>query len=246
MSVSVCIATFNGEKYIKEQLDSILAQIASCDEVIVCDDGSSDATLSIISSFEDIRIRIFKNPIRLGHVKNFEQALTLSVGEYIFLSDQDDIWLPGRAKEMLKLLSEKPNISLIASNFHMIDEAGILIGEFRKLKSIYKFKAVNIGLILLGRMPYFGCTFLLNRSILSYCLPIPSGVESHDVWIALIANLFGNVINMPGATLNHRIHSRNVTVKKRRSLLVIFKSRTRLLIALLIRSLKPKLKPKSR
>lgn len=243
MTISVCMATFNGEKYIKDQLDSILAQIAPHDEVVICDDGSSDATLSIINKFNDARIRVFENPVRLGYVGNFERALTLSVGDYIFFSDQDDIWLPGRVNEMMNSLNENSEVLLVASNFDLIDEAGVLVGEFRKLKSVSKFRVVNIGLIFLGRMPYYGCTFLFKRKILNYSLPIPSGIESHDIWIALIANLFGGVINMPGATLQHRIHSRNVTVKNRRSLVVVIKSRARFFTSLSMRFLKLKLKP---
>lgn len=241
--ISVCIATFNGEGYIKEQLDSILTQIAPHDEVVVCDDGSSDATLSIINNFNDARIRVFENPVRLGYVGNFERVLTLSVGDYIFLSDQDDIWLPGRVVEMMNSLCGSSKALLVASNFDLIDEAGIAVGEFRKLKPVSQFGVVNIGLIFLGRMPYYGCTFLFKRKVLDYCLPIPSGIESHDIWIALIANLFGGVINIPGATLQHRIHSRNVTVKKRRSLFVVLKSRSRFFTALSMRFLKLKLKP---
>lgn len=241
--ISVCIATFNGEGYIKEQLDSILAQITPHDEVVVCDDGSSDATLSIINNFNDARIRVFENPVRLGYVCNFERALTLSAGDYIFLSDQDDIWLPGRIVEMINSLNGNSKALLVASNFDLIDEAGIAVGEFRKLNPVSRFGVVNICLIFLGRMPYYGCTFLFKRKVLDYCLPIPSGIESHDIWIALIASLFGGVINIPGATLQHRIHSRNVTVKNRRSPFVVLKSRARFFTALSMRFLKLKLKP---
>lgn len=233
--ISVCIATFNGGDYIKEQLDSILTQLSCNDEVVICDDGSSDATLFIINSLQDARIRVFRNPIRLGYVGNFERALTLSVGDYIFLSDQDDIWLPERVKEMMSTLQSKTEALLVASNFDLIDEGGKSVGNFRKLGPVSRFCLVNIGLIFLGRMPYYGCTFLFKREILRYCLPIPLGLESHDIWIALIANLFGDVINVQGATLQHRVHSRNVTVKSRRRLFVVVKSRVFFFIALLVR-----------
>lgn len=240
--ISVCIATFNGEDYIKEQLHSILAQITIYDEVVVCDDGSSDATLSIINNFNDVRIRVFKNLVRLGYVGNFEKALKLSVGDYIFLSDQDDIWLPGRVVEMMSSLNASSKLLLVASNFDLIDEAGAATGKFRELNPVFRFGIVNIILIFLGQMPYYGCTFLLKRKILDYCLPIPVGIESHDIWIALIANLFGGVVNIPGATLQHRIHSRNVTEKNRRRLLVVLKSRSQFFTALLLRFFKIKLK----
>jgi glycosyltransferase involved in cell wall biosynthesis len=240
--ISVCIATFNGEKYIKEQLDSILAEIDSSDEVVLCDDGSTDGTLFIVDNFKDARIRVFQNPVRLGYVGNFEKALTLSVGEYIFLSDQDDIWLPGRVVNMMKSLDGNSKALLVASNFDLIDEGGGAVGEFRKLKPVSRFGFINIGLIFLGRMPYFGCTFLFKRKILDYCLPIPGHVESHDIWMALIANLFGAVINIPGPTLRHRIHSKNVTVKGRRSLFIVLRSRFWFFMALSSRFLRLRLK----
>jgi glycosyltransferase involved in cell wall biosynthesis len=240
--ISVCIATFNGGSYIKEQLDSILTQIAPCDEVVVCDDGSSDATLSIVNNYKDPRIRVYENAVRLGYVGNFARALTLSVGDYIFLSDQDDIWLPGRVVEMINYLNGNSKALLVASNFDLIDEVGGVVGEFRKLNPVSRFRVVNIGLMFLGRMPYYGCTFLFKRKVLDYCLPIPSGIESHDIWIALIVNSFGKAINIPGATLQHRIHSRNVTVKNPRSLFVVLKTRSRFFTALLMRFLSLKFK----
>lgn len=240
--ISVCIATYNGEKYIREQLDSILEQLGSEDEVVICDDQSNDGTLAIIAGYQDFRLRVCRNEARLGHVRNFEKAMSLATGNYIFLSDQDDIWLPGRVIEMMNFLIGNPTVLLVASNFDLIDEAGVAFGEFRKLHPVFRLRVVNIALIFLGRMPYYGCTFLFRRKILNYCLPIPSYIESHDIWIALIANSFGGVINIQGATLQHRIHSRNVTVKNRRGLFVVMKSRARFFAALLMRFLSPKFK----
>jgi glycosyltransferase involved in cell wall biosynthesis len=241
--ISVCLATYNGGDYIKEQLNSILTQIALRDEIVICDDCSTDDTLLIINDYNDSRIRLYENPTRLGHVGNFERALTLSKGEYIFLSDQDDVWLSGRVKEMMNCMYIHSDALLVASNFDLINEYGIEVGRFRKLGHVSRFWPINVGLIFAGRMPYYGCTFLLKRKVLDYCLPIPSGIESHDIWIALIASLFGGVVNIPGATLQHRIHSRNVTVKNRRSPFVVLKSRARFFTALSMRFLKLKLKP---
>ena len=94
--ISVCIATYNGEKYLREQLDSILPQLAESDEVIVSDDGSTDGTIDLITSLNDPRIKIVSNSGRKGYVGNFENALKHTTGDYIFLSDQDDIWYPNK------------------------------------------------------------------------------------------------------------------------------------------------------
>ncbi len=104
--ISVAMATYNGEKYIKEQLESILLQLENQDEVIVSDDGSTDHTLKIIESLNDQRIKILKGP-RNGVKQNFAHALSFCKGKYIFLSDQDDIWLENKVKHLLTCFEEK-------------------------------------------------------------------------------------------------------------------------------------------
>lgn len=240
--ISVCIATYNGEKYIREQLDSILEQIGPADEVIVCDDQSSDRTLEIIEGYQDARIRVYRNETRLRHVKNFEKAMSLSKGDYIFLSDQDDIWIPGRVALMMSRLDADPSIGMVASNFDLIDMSGKPAGEFRKLGAVKPSRLQQVFSIFAGRAPYFGCTFLIRRSLMKDCLPIPQGIESHDIWFALVASLRSKVVNLPEPTLLHRIHDSNLTAKKRRRLTVVFRSRLRFLQALALRLISLKLK----
>lgn len=240
--ISVCIATYNGANYIVEQVDSILCQIGDSDEIVVCDDQSSDDTIAILAGYNDRRIRIYRNEARLGHVRNFEKAMSLTKGDYIFLSDQDDIWLPDRVQTMLLSLNEDPSINLVASNFDLIDARGRVMGEFRKLGTEKKTRLAQICSIFLGRAPYFGCTFLLRRGLLQSCLPIPKGIESHDIWFALVASSIGSVLNLRTPTLLHRIHGKNMTVAKRRALRVVLKSRFRFLWALALRLISLKLK----
>jgi len=234
--ISVCIATYNGEKYIREQVDSILSQLGPDDELVVCDDQSGDRTLEILVGYHDTRIRAYRNETRLGHVRNFEKAISLARGDYIFLSDQDDVWLPGRVAAMLERMAANPRALLVASNFDLIDEAGAGIGEFRLLGPVKPFWLMQLFYIFAGKQPYWGCTFLMRRKILDYCMPIPERIESHDIWIALIASVFGTVVNIHGATLQHRMHGRNVTVKKSRALRVILWSRYYFLRALVLRA----------
>jgi glycosyltransferase involved in cell wall biosynthesis len=240
--ISVCIATYNGANYIIEQFDSILNQIGSDDEIVVCDDQSSDDTLSKIEAYNDPRIRIYRNETRLGHVRNFEKAMSLARGEYIFLSDQDDIWMPERVQAMMARLNEDPSIQLVASNFDFIDGQGRVIGEFRQLGAVKKTRLAQICSIFLGKAPYFGCTFVLRRELLRSCLPIPKGIESHDIWFALVASSSGSVRNLQAPTLLHRIHGGNVSVAKRRALPVVLKSRARFLAALVGRLISFKFK----
>ncbi len=240
--ISVCIATYNGANYIVEQLDSIVSQIGDADEIVICDDRSSDETISILAAYNDPRIRIHRNEINLGHVRNFEKAMTLARGDYIFLSDQDDVWLPGRVQSMLAKLNEDPSVSLVASNFDLIDAQGQKMGEYRLLGATKATRLAQISSIFMGRAPYFGCTFLLRRELLQSCLPIPKGIESHDIWFALVASSISSVLNLRTPTLLHRIHGKNVTVEKRRALHVVLRSRARFLWALALRLISLKLK----
>lgn len=110
--ISVCIATYQGEKYIREQLASILCQLDDADEIIVSDDGSTDRTLDIIRQMADHRIKIVEGPHRHSPTLNFERALQEARGDYIFLADQDDVWKPDKVQVCMKWLQEY-DLSLI-------------------------------------------------------------------------------------------------------------------------------------
>ena len=105
--LTVCIATYNGEKYIRQQLNSVLIQLGENDEVIISDDSSSDATVEIVRSFNDSRIKLLVDNKFSSPVRNFENALKYATGDYIFLCDQDDIWLPDKVKSMLPYLKKQ-------------------------------------------------------------------------------------------------------------------------------------------
>ena len=192
-------------------------------------------SLRSLKNFLDQRIQIHNNPLRLGHVRNFEKALILARGEHIFLADQDDIWIQGRVAAMVKALESCGGTLLVASNFDLIDENGMPVGAFRKLGPVRKSKIGQVVAIFAGRSPYFGCTFLMNRHCLNSCLPIPENVESHDIWIALVASVFGKVVNLPNATLLHRIHGSNMTTPTRRRLGTIAQSRWVFFKSLIVR-----------
>ena len=122
--ISVCMATYNGERYLLPQLESILSQLGPDDELIVSDDGSTDATLSMIEGLGDARIRLFHNE-RHGFVYNFENALRQVRGDYVFLSDQDDLWMPGKVSTCLNLLQR---YLLVTHNARLIDGEGKDLG----------------------------------------------------------------------------------------------------------------------
>ena len=106
--ISVCLATYNGARFVEKQLQSILVQLAPEDELIVCDDGSSDDTCNVIRRLADARIALHAYSQNVGHVRNFERAISAAKGDFIFLSDQDDVWVPGKIRAMLDCLRPIP------------------------------------------------------------------------------------------------------------------------------------------
>ena len=193
------MATYNGGRFIREQLDSILPQLSGDDEIVICDDGSTDETVPVAESYSEPRIRIQRNPVRLGHAQNFMKAIALARGDYIALSDQDDIWVPGRLERMLGLLGPLPPASLIIGEFVAIDESDRVFPS--------RLNAIQLGVtagnryvqllrIFAGRVKYFGCTFLFERDLLRHVVPMPPAIEAHDVWIAMNACLYGRLVHL--------------------------------------------------
>ena len=213
--ISVCIATFNGEDFLCDQLNSIFSQLDLNDEVIVVDDCSTDKTYEMLLCINDSRLKVYRNKINEGHLKAFETSIRLASGDYIFLSDQDDIWVEGRAKFMLKELSHK---KFVASNYELIDRFNnpleCLISYPLKEKNSDKW-IYNVYSIFMGRSNYFGCAIAFNSSLKSIILPFPVFIESHDLWIATVANLFKSVCHIEGSTLLRRIHGNNHSVVQR-------------------------------
>ena len=181
--VSVCMAVYNGEKYIKAQLDSILSQIDKNDECIISDDGSNDNTISIISNINDPRIKLIRNNGKHGARSNTINALKHSKGDIIFLSDQDDVWLPGKYHIMLKALRK---FDLVHCDSVVTDDRlSILHSSF--------FLYYNNGPGIVKNMiksTYFGSHMAFKRKVLLRALPFPDTVEiGHDLWLGLVAEL---------------------------------------------------------
>jgi glycosyltransferase involved in cell wall biosynthesis len=226
---SVCMTTYNGSAFIKSQIDSILVQLDDNDELVICDDCSADSTVEVIQSYKDSRIHLYLNPENLGYVKNFEKAMSLATGDLIALSDQDDIWLPNRLEHMKTALLENVENSLVASNFDILNTFTGVETSFQGLNSLPTSKLFRVLNIFLGKMPYFGCTFLMKRELVNLSLPFPTNITAHDLWIALVANTRGKVIHMQQSTLCRRLHGSNVTPTHRRKILEVVKGRSALL-----------------
>ncbi|MCS3531761.1 glycosyltransferase [Chryseobacterium sp. JUb7] len=214
--VSICMAVYNGDKYIEGQLISILNQLNDNDEIIVVNDFSKDKTIEIIEAFKDSRIKIFHNEKNMGHVKSFERAIDLSKNELIFLSDQDDLWMPNKIK-IFKEYFEKQNVQLVSSSFTCFDnDYNTNNDEKYKLYQNESAKySENIIRIFKGNIPYFGCAMGFKREFLKIILPFPEYVEAHDLWIGMAANILKSNLHIEENSILHRIHNANATPSKR-------------------------------
>lgn len=195
---SICMATFNGERYIDEQMGCILAQLGVADEMVICDDGSTDATLHKIRRFADRRIRVIA--AEHGGVSSaFDRALSLASGQYLFLADQDDVWLPGRLEEMCDALV---NHMLVMSDCAVVDSGGNVIHE-----SYFALLGSRSGLLRnLLRNSYLGCCMAFRRELLNVVLPIPRDVP-HDHWIGMLAELVAEPCFLRRKLLLYRRHA---------------------------------------
>lgn len=201
--ISVCIATFNGEQYIKEQLDSILPQLKIEDEVIISDDGSSDATLNIVKTYNDARIKIFKNP-KKGVIYNFENAIRNALGDYIFLSDQDDIW--NNNKVAVCLTDFKNGYDLVLSDCSIFDSATQQIIE----PSFFKFNGSKKGVLNnILKNSYIGCCMAFNQKVKNKILPFPARIPMHDSWIGLVSEVYFKVNFNENQLIRYRKHAQN-------------------------------------
>ena len=216
MNISVCLATYNGAKYIEIQLHSILKQLGASDEVIILDDCSKDNTLDLVRAIDDKRIKIFKNEVNKGHVYSFGRVIELGTNDVVFMSDQDDIWVDGRA-ELMKDRLLKSKALLISTNSDFIDSDGNIIdfsldGVSSESSQKY-FK--NIVDIFVGKTNYVGCTMAFKKELRDLILPIPSYVESHDLWVAMGANIIKSNLHLDEPTLYRRIHGENASIVER-------------------------------
>ncbi len=204
MNVSVCIATYNGEKYLLQQLTSILAQLGYDDELIISDDGSTDNTITIIKSINDPRIKLFLNGNEKGTLGNFEYALQQASGDFIFLSDQDDIWLPGKKERMVRMLQ---TFDIVVTDARVINESGetLLLSYFEQRRS-------GSGLIKnLLRNTYLGCCMAFRKTVLQRSLPFPRMAKYHDYWIGLIGEMYFKTHFEKQVLTHYRRHANNAS-----------------------------------
>lgn len=248
--VSVCLAAYNGAEFIEPQINSILAQLGSDDELIVIDDASTDDTAEIVnriaanlaatnlnafpqlSSPAGPQVKLIRHWENAGYVKTFSEALRLAHGEYVFISDQDDIWLPGRVAAMAAALETS---QVVATNLAVLGREGGLPGPYRQ--SDWRLRAIDSGRhlrniigIYAGNRPYYGSAMAMRRSALDTILPFaPYMTEQYDLWIAIYGNLVRSISHLDIRSVEHRFHGANDTPERPRFPLLLW-TRTRLLL----------------
>lgn len=201
--ITVCIATYNGSRYIAQQLMSILPQLGENDEIVISDDGSTDDTVDIIRTFDDRRIKIVENNVEKyadksaksytdkhrnsSLIRNFENALRHANGDYIFLADQDDCWMHNKIEVCTRLLKD---------NYCIVSDAEVTDSILRPTgMSLYEMMKTKPGRLynLLWHNGYTGCCMAFRREVLQKALPFPENIPMHDIWIGNVAAYFFNV-----------------------------------------------------
>ena len=182
MKVSIALATYNGAKFLEEQLESYSIQTKIPDEIIICDDGSDDKTIEIIKRYSannlKINVKIYQNEIKLGHEQNFSRCINLATGEIIFLSDQDDVWTEDKIKSHLEIYEENQNIITIINDLEIVDEK--LNGYGRTVVNQMKSTGTygeN------GKSFIIGCATSFRSSVKEIFIPVPNLSFGHDKWI---------------------------------------------------------------
>jgi glycosyltransferase involved in cell wall biosynthesis len=211
--ISVAMCTFNGERYLQEQLESIALQTRLPCELIVCDDRSTDDTVAILKRFQSeapFPVKVIQNSLRLGSTRNFDQAIGLARGSLIALCDQDDRWAPTKLERLSAMLADDPFLGGVFSDASLIDGDGRDTGL--QLFARHKFTAAKqrefVGsptTTLLKHDVVTGATLMFRSTIRRYCSPIPASWV-HDGWLAWMIALHSRLGLVAEPLIDYRIH----------------------------------------
>jgi glycosyltransferase involved in cell wall biosynthesis len=217
IQVSVAMCTCNGARFLSEQLQSIASQTVLPGELVICDDASTDDSMSVLKDFTrqaPFEVRIFQNRERRGPAQNFEKAIQLCEGEIIFLCDQDDVWVPAKVERLLEALGKNSQAVYAFSNAEMIDDAGNALGQtlwaaVELTGKLNRFSGAGQLEILLKHNIVTGATMAFRASFRNIVLPIPSD-WMHDYWIVLLASAVSFGVPVPEPLLKYRRHASQV------------------------------------
>jgi glycosyltransferase involved in cell wall biosynthesis len=200
------MATYNGAKHIQEQLDSFLEQTRIPDELVVCDDGSTDDTLDILERFHvkaPFDVKIYRNEINLGFTKNFEQALLKCSGDLLFLSDQDDLWFNNKLSEVERVFLANATKLLVVSDGNLVDE-NLNWHGVTALSQVLSGYGSSDALVV-------GALTAMRKEYLSFALPVPEGLVGHDIWLHNLARHLDTRFIIDHSLQSIRRHSSNTS-----------------------------------
>lgn len=209
--ISVCIATYNGEQFLREQLLSILPQLSEADEVIVSDDNSTDQTIQVIAEINDPRIQVYHHEPYTDHnfildksTHNFENALRHANGDIIYLSDQDDVWMPNKVAIINQALQDADLV---------VHDAKVTNEELQPIHpSYFTLRKTRRGVWTnVIRSSYLGCCMAFKRKVLEVALPFPPTGVGHDLWLGIVADKYFRTCLIPTPLLLYRKHHASQT-----------------------------------
>lgn len=219
-TVAIIMATYNGEKYVREQIESILASTYTDFEIFIFDDGSRDNTIDIIREYEKLypsKIHIHQNDTNLGVTTNFLHAVARTTMDYIMLCDQDDVWKPDKIAKTLKRMKNMESQLGKDLPLAVFTDADIVDAQLNNISnSFFKFNHLNPGKTdlphILMENKLIGCTVMINSSIrkLLHNYPLPIHAKFHDWWIAIMASSMGKISFINEGTLFYRQHTGNI------------------------------------
>jgi glycosyltransferase involved in cell wall biosynthesis len=223
--IDILLATYNGAAYLPEQLDSLFAQTCQDFRIVARDDGSTDATVDILTRYAGLqpgRILIIANDgRRLGASGSFGALLDLAEARYVMFCDQDDVWLPDKVALTLAAMRELESAHgreaalLVNTDLKVVDERlAVLAPSFWRFSRIHPHRLTRLPRVLMQNFAT-GCTVMVNRPLLALALPIPAEAVMHDWWLALVATAFGKALPLSQAMVLYRQHQRNDVGAKR-------------------------------
>ena len=226
--VSVAMATYHGEKFITAQLESLASQTRPPNELVVCDDASTDATVDLVRAFAekvDFQVRIERNNPGLGTTANFERAVSLCTGDIIFLADQDDVWLSKKIETLAGRLDAEDSVGAIFCNGSVVDAAGTKLGY--DLWTALGFDGGERAAVREGReLDVFarhvvaaGTTFAFRSRFAPLLYPFPNLRSAHDAWIACLISVVSHVEIVEQELIEYRWHGENQLGLRKLSLL---------------------------
>ena len=230
--ISVVMAVYNGEQFLCQQIWSVLHELMPGDELIIIDDASTDASPDLLRSISSPAIKIHTNPTNLGVMQSFERGLKIAKHEFIFLCDQDDLWLPGKRAAFIDAFERDPKVLVVISDAQVIDAQGQIASQsFMATRG--EFNGSFCATIWRNR--YLGCAMAFRNLLLKAALPFPSQIPMHDMWLGILASLKGKVTFLPAPLLQYRRHGGNISPSHRQPLKRMLRWRMALLVALIVR-----------